>query len=51
MAEMTAMGDASVFLLVAMVEPPREVSSGIDTISTGGGMGGSLVDCLRGGLV
>ena len=44
-SEMTAMGDASVFLLVAMVEPPREVSSGIDTISTGG----DLVGCMLGG--
>ena len=35
------MGEASVFLLVAMVEPPKEVSSGIDIQSTGrnGGVG------------
>ena len=37
-AEITAMGEASVFLLVAIVEPPRDVSSGIETISTGGGL-------------
>jgi len=33
----TAMGEALVFLLVTMVEPPREVASGTDTMSTGGG--------------
>ena len=36
MLEMIAMGEVSVFLFVAMVEPPREVSSGIYTTSTGG---------------
>ena len=35
MSVMTAMGEVSVFLFVVMVEPPREVSSGIDTMSTG----------------
>ena len=44
MAEITAIGEAFVFLLVAIVEPPREVSSGIDTISTGGGGAGGCTD-------
>ena len=39
---MTAMGEASVFLLVAIVEPPREVSSGIDILSTGRNGGGGI---------
>jgi len=41
-SEITAMGDASVFLLVSMVEPPRKVLSGIETMSTVRGSRGSL---------
>ena len=39
---MMAMGEASVFLLVAIVEPPREVSSGIEILSTGRNGGGGM---------
>ena len=39
---MMAMGEASVFLLVAIVEPPREVSSGMDILSTGRNGGGGI---------
>ena len=51
-SEMMAMGEASVFLLlVAIVDPPRDVSSGIVMLSTGrnGGEdmmeGRDLVEC------
>ena len=43
-SEIIAIGDASVFLLVAILEPPREISSGMDTMSTLGGMRGSLTE-------
>jgi len=42
MSVMNVMGESSVFLFVAMVEPPREALSGIDTTSTGGGIEGYL---------
>ena len=38
-SEIIVMDKVSVFLFVAMIEPPREVSSGIDTMSTGGSGG------------
>ena len=36
-SEMISVGEVSVFLFVTMVDPPREVSLGIDTTSTGCG--------------
>ena len=45
MSDRIAIGEASVFLLVAIVEPPSDVSSGIETTSTGRKCdGGMLVD-------
>lgn len=41
-SEMKTMGDASVFLLVAIVDPSKVVLSEMETISTGGSGGGGL---------
>ena len=43
MSDKMAINEASVFLLVAIVDPPSDVSSGIDTTSTGRNCGGGML--------